>query len=75
MWVVSVAKATISTVVDRNDILSFLHYNTTVASDSPTFVCSGVNLCKEEDDEINALAKAFRTNSSKLLKQLKKTII
>ena len=40
-WVVSV-----TTVVDRDYILSFLHYNTTVACNSPTSVCSGVDLLK-----------------------------
>ena len=40
-WVVPV-----TTVIDSNYILSFLYYNTTVASNSPTFVCSCMNLSK-----------------------------
>ena len=40
-WLVSV-----TTVIDCNYILSFLYYNTTVASNSPTFVCSRMNLSK-----------------------------
>ena len=42
IWVVSV-----STIVDRNNILTFLYHNTTVASNTPAFVCSSMDLLKE----------------------------
>ena len=42
IWVVSV-----STIVDRNNILAFLYHDTTVASNTPASVCSGMDLLKE----------------------------
>ena len=42
IWVVS-----ISTIVDRYDVLTFFYYNTTVAGNSPTFVGSCVDLMME----------------------------